>query len=50
MALDQSTKGPLLNFSKYYKRKSKSGYEKTKSKANFFLLPKKQITAFHDTA
>lgn len=50
MALYQSTKGPLLNFSKYYKPKSKPGYAKTKSKAKFFLLPKKQIRAFHDTA
>lgn len=38
VALDQSTKGPLLNFSKYYKHKSKSGYAEIKSKAFFFFF------------
>lgn len=41
MALDQSTKGPLLNFSKFYKHKSKSGYAETKSKANYFFCLQK---------
>lgn len=50
VALDQSTKGPLLNFSKYYKHKSKSGYAETKSEVNFFSASKKQNMASHDTA
>lgn len=45
MALDQSTKGPLLNFPKYYKHKNKSGNAESKSKAS-----KKENIASHYTA